>query len=113
MKLLEGKELLNAINESVIEKIDAVILRECKDYGVIGTETQIKHLGGYIFAVSHTKIKTSKMHRYNLFCFSEMGFTLLYQDGNTIDGDKYKTIEQAIQQTKNFFTHHSNKLNNI
>jgi len=112
--MLKDKELQDKINKSIIDKIDAIILHECKDYGVIGTETILKNVDGYNFAVSHTKVKTSKnMHRYNIFCFSDYGFTLLYQDGNTIDGDKFKTIEQAIQQTKNFFNHHSNKLNNI
>lgn len=112
--MIKDKELQDKINEAVIGKIDAIILNECKDYGIIGTETILKNVGDYNFAVSHTKIKTSeKMHRYNIFCFSDYGFTLLYQDGNVIDGDKFKTIEQAIQQAKNFFTHHSNKLNSL
>lgn len=111
--MLQDAELQKLVDQYVIEKINAIIAKECENYGIIGTNTELRHLGRYIFAVSHTKIKTSKMHRYNLFCFTDSGITLLYLDGNVIDADKFKTIEDVIKNTKGFFSFHSNELNKI
>ncbi len=112
--MLNDKEMQSKIAEIVTSKINAIIADQCKSYGIIGTDTQLHFTENYIFAVSHTKVETSKsMHRYNIFCFSPMAMSLYYSDSNVIDGDKFYTIERAIQQTKNFFAHHSAQLNEV
>jgi hypothetical protein len=107
-------ENLSVVNQRLISKIDAIILDECKSYEISGTHTVLEHINGYIFAVCHTIVKNSTdMHRYNIFCFSDFGVTCLFKNGNFIDNNKYISMYEAIERTKNFFLHHSRKLSQI
>jgi len=102
------------IIECVISKMEDIINNQCKDYGVININTQIECIGDYIFAVCHTEVKTSStMNRYNMFCYSSFGIELHYSDNNVIDKGKQYTIKDVVTRAKNYFAHHSNKLNSL
>lgn len=72
---------------------------------------EVKEAGDFVFAVFHAKVEKSSLQRYGIYCIS--GWSILYEDSNAIDPDKFRTIEDAIRQSKNYFNHYANELNQL
>ena len=103
------KDLTQAI---VAERVKKIVVSECERYGIIDSDTVSETRDNYTFTVTHTRLKSSEtMIRYNLIAFNNT--EVIYQDGNAIDYDKRRTIEQCIAITKGYFAHHAKLLSSI
>jgi hypothetical protein len=98
------------LEASVKVKILSIIAEECQPYGgAINPTVKMEITEDFIFAVSHAGLPTSEtMHRYGLYVYSALGFSLLYHSSNVIGKDHFQTLQTCKQTAKNFFAYHAN-----
>jgi hypothetical protein len=96
------------LTEVVREKVSNIVASEMEMYGgAQDVKIEIEITDDFIFCTSHCYAPkmVSYSHRYGMYCYSALGFTLYAHDSNVIDRDKFKTLQDTKQWSKNLFTH--------
>ena len=96
-----------------LDNVKDDIKQDCKFYGFVKfNKFEYLHKNGFVFIVSHSKIKTSSMQKYHLLCYT-VGYSKIFESSNVIDSDKFKSIDECIETVQNYFSTYNNKLNNL
>lgn len=95
------------LREVMVEKITAIVAKECETYGGYSNlRIDIEIHDEIIFAVSHADVPTSEgMHRYGLYCYSALGFTLHYHDSNVCDKIFIHSIDNVKRYANRYFNY--------
>jgi len=109
---------MDRLKEVIVEKIEKKVAEECVKYGgTVSVDIEVDLTScedDYIFAVSHARVPTSEyMHRYGMYCYSGLGFSLYYYDSNVIDVNKKISIDFVKEAAMGFFKYHSRKLGEL
>jgi hypothetical protein len=98
-------------NELVQLVIEQEIESQKKHWPLENASIELNETEHFVFAVFHADIKNNKgMHRYGIYCIR--GTTIIYEDSNVCDNTHNKTIADAKKQTRNYFTHYLNLIDN-
>lgn len=97
-----------------IDKVNELINKRCNDNGIVNSEIEVKFINDFIFAVSHTEVKSSDIFNvYGFYCFSYLAIDLYYYTSNVTPKDNKYTIDNVVSNTKNFFSHISKELSEL